>query len=108
MHNMFTFNKEKLKTCIKLCWITLFLTWGFTILTGEKLKIVTDNVKFLEICNFIDNHTLLDLIFRYVSYTLQSIILIYGMLQLKILSKYKLTSSLIKPKFSTVIPYPLL
>ena len=90
MNNIFSFNKEKLKTCIKLCWILLFLTWGFTILTGNKLKIVRDNVKFLEICNFIDSHTLLDLVFRYVSYTLQSIILIYGMLQLKILSKYKL------------------
>lgn len=83
------FNREKLKTCIKLCWLLLFITWIFTLVTGAKIRIVTDNAKFLEICNYIDNNLILDLVFRYITYTLQSVILIYAMLQCKMLSKAK-------------------
>lgn len=83
------FNREKLKTCIKLCWLLLFITWIFTLVTGKHIEIVVNNPKFIEICNFIDSSEILTLIVKYLMYTVQSIIFVYAMLNVKILTSYK-------------------
>lgn len=84
------FNKEKLKTCIKLCWLLLFITWIFTLVTGKHIEIVVNNPKFIEICNFIDSSEILTLIVKYLMYTVQLTIVTYAMLNVKILSEHKL------------------
>lgn len=84
------FNREKLKTCIKLCWLLLFITWIFTLVTGKHIEIVVNNPKFIEICNFIDSNEILTLIVKYLIYTVQLTIVTYAMLNVKILSEHKL------------------
>lgn len=88
--------KNDYEKLIISCWVMLIAIWIFVAISGNYLTIVVDNQKVIEICSFIDNNFILSNLCRFITYYLNWIFIIYGILQKKIFS-YKpviITSSI--------------
>ena len=78
--------QKKLKALITMCWIVLFAIWLICFLSGERLNVVIHNEKLLEIGNFIDNTLYLKYPLKFLSYYLNTILVIYAILKKKLFS----------------------
>lgn len=86
---------KKYKALITSCWVMLFACWLFTIITSKYISIWCENEKFIEVCSFIDNNIVLDLITRFLMYYFNWLFIIYAVLRKPIKHKLWLWSLII-------------
>lgn len=86
---------KKYKALITSCWVMLFACWLFTIITSKYIPIWCENEKFIEVCSFIDNNIVLDLITRFLMYYFNWLFIIYAVLRKPIKHKLWLWSLII-------------
>ena len=86
---------KKYKALITSCWVMLFACWLFTIITIKYIPIWCENEKFIEVCSFIDNNIVIDLITRFLMYYFNWLFIIYAVLRKPIKHKLWLWSLII-------------
>lgn len=86
---------KKYKALITSCWVMLFACWLFTIITSKYIPLWCENEKFIEVCSFIDNNIVLDLITRFLMYYFNWLFIIYAVLRKPIKHKLWLWSLII-------------
>lgn len=78
--------QKKLKALITMCWIVLFAVWLVCFISGEKLNVVIHNEKVIEIGNFIDNTLYLKYPLKFLSYYINTLLVVYAILKRKLFS----------------------
>ena len=80
--------KNDFEKLIAVCWITLFILWGYVAISGNYFEIVVANPTIIKMCDFIDKHVVLNYAIRLIMYYLNWIFVIHAILQKK-LFKFK-------------------
>lgn len=87
-------NFRKLKLSIILCFTLLIITWLLCLITGNYLTLSVSNPTLLKISAFIDSKLWLKAILKFGLYYLNSIIILYAILQKRILQYKSITISI--------------
>ncbi len=80
--------KSDFEKLIAVCWMTLFILWGYVAISGNYFDIVVANPTIIKICDFIDGSWILTKILKFTTYYFNWIFVVHAIFQ-KRLFKYK-------------------
>lgn len=79
-------DNKKLRALIRACWFVLITIWLICFISGEKLNIIIQNEKLIEIGNFIDSNIILRYGWSLITYYFNMLLIVYAIVSKKIWS----------------------
>lgn len=77
---------KKLKVFINLSWLLLFGIWLIQIMGADKINVIVQNEKLIQLGNFVDSNIYLRNGWSFITYYFNMIFIVYSIFKKKIFS----------------------